>query len=104
MEETTNRKLNEIHDQLKIILSKIPYNKENEETKNTFYNTTNNFYTHEMDLSKKFLNSNKNNLNSKRFLNNSNSTVEPKIKVLLQNDDNNIGNHFAPLAMKIEKK
>jgi hypothetical protein len=104
LEETTNRKLNEIHEQLKIILSKLPYNKENEETKNTFYNTTNNFYTQEMDLSKKFLNSNKNNLNSKRVLNNSNGSVEPKIKILLQNDDNNIGNHFAPLAMKIEKK
>jgi hypothetical protein len=57
-----------------------------------------------MDLSKKFLNSNKNNLNSKRVLNNSNGSLEPKIKILLQNDDNNIGNHFATLAMKIEKK
>ena len=58
LEETTNRKLKEIYDQLKLISSKLPYNQENEEINKRFYNSTNNFYIHGNKLSKTFLNSN----------------------------------------------
>ncbi len=106
LEERTNKKLNDINEQLKSILSKISI-----ESKKKFYHTINNFYSHnsleEKEISKTFLNSivnKKNNSNPKKVVNN--SSINSRIRLLKQNQANNnikIGNHFAPLSMEIDK-
>ena len=105
LEERTNKKLNDINEQLKSILSKI-----NVETNKKFYHTTNNFYNHnsleEKDISKALLNTiinKKNNSIPKKTVNNN---INSRIRLLKQNQNNNnikIANHFAPLSMEIDK-
>ena len=112
LEESTNRKLYDLFEQLKIILSKLPSKEEN---KNKFYNTSSNFYSHKYSkdnsISKIVLNNitkKRTNSFSKKNLNNSNN-INSKIRLMIQKEyfDNNAtneGNHFAPLSLNVDKK
>ena len=105
LEERTNKKLNDINEQLKTILSKI-----SGQSKKKLYHTMNNFYNHnsleENEISKALLNSivnKKNNSIPKKVVN---SNINSRIRLLKQNQTNNnikVGNHFAPLSMEIDK-